>query len=199
MENIIGSIEKAKFIIYIFAFILTIIEVIQIIRRVIHKRPTRHLRKVWGIKDKEDVILVCSELEDPEEQQIVKDKLEDEQGEFIYNPKYGDLDAYFEVVYTLLKLYPNLKLRILSCGEAAKIKLEYDKTLILIGGPDYNTTTREFLQYAKIYYRSPDCEEQSTEYTNQTIHTPDVKEEMIFTETKKNWYSFITSKFTKKK
>ncbi len=30
---------------------------------------TRHLRKVWGIRDGDHVIVVCSELDDPETRQ----------------------------------------------------------------------------------------------------------------------------------
>src|SRR5688572_29914845 len=139
--------DNIKFLVYAYALFLSCIEAIKITKNVIRKSKTRDLRKVWGIRDKEDIILVCSELDDAEKEQIVE-------GEFIYNRKYGDLDAYFEVVYTLLRLYPNLKLRILSCGEAAQIKLEYDKTIILIGGPDYNTTTEEFLSHSQFEYRS---------------------------------------------
>ena len=161
MEKIIIIIDEIKFIIYIFALIFTIYEVFKFIKNSIRRSKTRHLRKVWGIKDKEAVVLVCSELDKPEKQQIVD-------GEFIYNRKYGDLDAYFEVVYTLLRLFPNLKLRILSCGEAAKIKFEYDKTLIIIGGPDYNSTTEEFLPYSQIEYKSPDWEE-SLKYPGEIV------------------------------
>ena len=52
---------------------------------------TRHLRKVWGIKNGDQVIVVCSELDEPEARQQVEPR------EFIYSYKYGDLDAYIEV------------------------------------------------------------------------------------------------------
>lgn len=145
----INELDSIKLVIYFYAFVLSCIHGFKLTRSLIHRSKTRHLRKIWGIKDREDVILVCSELDNPEIEQIVC-------GEFIYNRKYGDLDAYFEVVYTLLRLYPNLKLRILSCGEVVKIKLEYDKTIILIGGPDYNSITEELLSYSQFEYRSPD-------------------------------------------
>lgn len=161
MENLMHIVDEIKFVVYAYALIFSCIEGIKLTRSVIHRSKTRHLRKVWGIKDKEDIILVCSELDRPEVEQIVC-------GEFIYNRKYGDLDAYFEVVYTLLRLYPNLKLKILSCGEAAKIKLEYDKTMISIGGPDYNSTTEELLSCTQFEYRSSDWEK-SIKYPDEIV------------------------------
>jgi hypothetical protein len=149
MIKLLNEIDLLKLIVYSYALVVSCVEGIKLTRNVIRRSKTRHLRKVWGIKDKEDVILVCSELDNPETEQIVD-------GEFIYSRKYGDLDAYIEVVYTLLRLYPNLKLKILSCGEAAKIRLEYEKTIVLIGGPDYNSTTEELLQYTQFEYRSKD-------------------------------------------
>src|SRR5437763_7695072 len=142
MVRLVQIIDQLKFFVYSYALILSCIEAFKLTRKVIHLRKTRHLRKVWGIKDRENVILVCSELDEPEKRQNLEPR------EYIYNLKYGDVDAYFEAVYTLLRLYPNLQLRILSCGEAEEIRLEYDKTLILIGGPDYNSSTHDFLGYS---------------------------------------------------
>lgn len=148
-EELLNYATTVEFWLSLIGGIVTISQLIVWIIRGIRRQKTKHLRKVWGIKDKEDVILVCSELDNPEVEQIVDN-------EFIYNRKYGDLDAYFEVVYTLLKLFPSLKLRILSCGEAASIRMEYDKTIILIGGPDYNSITEAFLEHTQFEYRSQD-------------------------------------------
>ncbi len=113
----------------------------------------RHLRKIWGIKNGENVIVICSELDEPEERQKVEPR------EFIYNLKYGDVDAYFEVIITLLRLFPNIKLRVLSSGEAENTPFDLAQHLILIGGPDYNYMTdlmlqKEITQYT---YMSPDA------------------------------------------
>jgi hypothetical protein len=161
-QIVIEIIDDIKLFVYAYALILSCIEGIKLTKKVARLRKTRYLRRVWGIKDKETVVLVCSELENPEREQYVD-------GEFIYNRKYGDLDAYIEVVYTLLRLYPNLKLKILSCGEAAKIKVPYDKTLILIGGPDYNSTTADFLDKSQFKYMSPETDEASVNYPNNIV------------------------------
>jgi hypothetical protein len=137
---------------------------------------TRHLQKVWGIKDGDHVIVVCSELPNPEERQFVKEEGDDEvpieeRREFIYNLKYGDVDAYFEVIVTLLRLFPKIKLRILSSGEAKKTRLDLAQHLILIGGPDYNAFTKRVLGegVTQFGYRSSDLNEQSQVYPEEIV------------------------------
>ena len=71
------------------AVVITVIGLVLWIRKRISLRRTRHLRKVWGIKDHDAVVVVCSELDDPTERQNVEAR------EFIYCLKYGDVDAYF--------------------------------------------------------------------------------------------------------
>jgi hypothetical protein len=149
----------------VYAFFISLIWVFLSTKKLKHFWRTRHLRKVWGIKDHDYVIIVCSELENPEERQNVEPR------EFIYNLKYGDVDAYFEVVVTLLRLYPNLKLSIFSAGEAKVTRINLARHLILIGGPDYNTITGRILKkkITRFYYRSPYVEEQSTEYPEEIV------------------------------
>jgi len=119
----------------------------------------RHLRKIWGIKNGDYVIVVCSELDDPKNRQNVEPR------EFIYNLKYGDVDAYFEVIVTLLRLYPNIKLQAMSAGEAESTPIDLARQLILIGGPDYNSITDRILQkkITQYGYRSPYVEKASVE------------------------------------
>jgi len=137
-------------LIYNFDFIhlaLVAIAVVIGVLHVIHKFKhyfrlfrTRHLRKIWGIKNGDHVIVICSELDDAEQRQNVEPK------EFIYNLKYGDVDAYFEVVITLLRLFPDIKLSILSSGEAENTRIDMARHIILIGGPDYNAITARILE-----------------------------------------------------
>jgi hypothetical protein len=147
------------------AVVLIIIEVISKTKKIARFLRTRHIRKVWGIKNRDYVIVVCSELDDPEVRQNVEPR------EFIYNLKYGDVDAYFEVIVTLLRLYSNLKLRILSAGEAENTRIDLAQHLILIGGPDYNSITGRFLKkgITQFYYRSPYVEERSIEHPEEIV------------------------------
>jgi len=160
--NLNAYLTDFKFWITIYTIIISIIGAIKLTKKQILLWQTRKLRKIWGIKDKENVIVVCSELDDQEIRQNVEPR------EYIYNLKYGDIDAYFEVIVTLLRLYPRLKIRILSSGEAERIKLDLYQTCILIGGPDYNVTTERILakQITQFYYRSPYLKESSK-------HNPD--------------------------
>lgn len=158
-------VTSVTFWINVYALIITLVYAIQLTKKFLRSRRTRHLRKVWGIRDGESVIVVCSELENPEHRQLVEPPRE-----FIYSLKYGDVDAYFEVVTTLLRLYPAIKLRIMSAGEATATRVDLARHLILIGGPDYNALTREILNQSdtQFDYRSPDGATQS-EKTPQEI------------------------------
>lgn len=141
-----------------FLLILTIIEVIEKTKQFIRCWRTRYLRKVWGIKNGDYVTVVCSELDNPAQRQ------NEEPREFIYNLKYGDVDAYFEVIITLLRLYPDIKLRKFSAGEAGSAPLDMARHLILIGGPDYNSFTERILekQITQYSYKSIKVDEGST-------------------------------------
>jgi hypothetical protein len=111
----------------------------------------RHLRRVWGIRGRDSVVLVCSELDDPIPRQYAEDR------EFIYLLKYGDVDALVEVTSTLLRLYPDIDLKVLSSGEADTVPLDLGSHIVLIGGPDYNRLSRRILELGRtrFEYRSP--------------------------------------------
>lgn len=149
----------------VYALIVSLIGVVLSTKKLCRFWQTRHLRKVWGIKNRDYVIVVCSELDDPEERQNVEPR------EFIYNLKYGDVDAYFEVIITLLRLYPNIKLRILSAGEAENTRIDLAIHLILIGGPDYNSITGRILRknITQFYYRSPYVEQKSLGHPEEIV------------------------------
>lgn len=149
----------------IYTIILSIIGAIKLTQRQILLWHTRNLRKVWGIKNKDTVIVICSELDEPETRQNVEPR------EFIYNLKYGDVDAYFEVIVTLLRLFPKLKLRILSSGEAENTRFDMAQTLVLIGGPDYNSITGKILgkKITQFNYRSPFVNEKSEKFPDEIV------------------------------
>lgn len=149
----------------IYALIVSIIGVLLSTKRLGRLWKTRHLRKVWGIKNGDYVIVVCSELDEPDERQKAEPR------EFIYSLKYGDVDAYFEVVITLLRLFPKIKLRIISSGEAENTRVDLARHLILIGGPDYNTITKRILkkQTTQFLYRSPYVQEQSAKFPDEIV------------------------------
>lgn len=151
------SLDSVEFWVNGYALIVSVVGVALSTRRLQHAWRTRHLRKVWGIRDGDRVIVVCSELDDPEVRQNVEPR------EFIYNLKYGDVDAYFEVVVSLLRLYPSIKLRVMSAGEAETTRLDLARHLIVIGGPDYNTLAKRILSWnlTQFEYRGPDCPTQS--------------------------------------
>ncbi len=96
----------------------------------------RNLRKVLGISDGDRVVVVCSELDEAEKRQMVEDR------EYIYLMKYGDLDAWVELIFSLLRIYPNIDLRIMASGEAMSSTIDLQHQILLIGGPDYNLLTR---------------------------------------------------------
>jgi len=126
---------------------------------------TRHLRKVWGIKDRDSVVIVCSELDNSGERQNLEPR------EFIYSLKFGDLDAYIEVVVTILRLFPNVRLRIMSSGEAENASFNLARHLILVGGPDYNTMTARILKMnaTQFNYRSPYLDQKSDKYPDEIV------------------------------
>lgn len=153
------------FFIKVYAVVLSLLGVVLSTRKLPRLWRTRHLRKVWGIKNGDSVIVVCSELEEPEVRQHIEPR------EFIYSLKYGDVDAYFEVVITLLRLYPAIKLRIMSAGEAATTRMDLASHLILIGGPDYNTLAERVLSgnATQYDYRSPYVTTQSSQYPEEIV------------------------------
>lgn len=150
VTGLIHSLDYIHLALIALAALITAIHVIRRIKHYLRLFRTRYLRKVWGIKNGDHVTVVCSELENAEERQNMEAR------NFIYNLRYGDVDAYFEVVINLLRLYPDIKLRILSSGEAEGTRIDMARHLILIGGPDYNSFTERILnkQITQYTYKS---------------------------------------------
>jgi len=159
------TLDSVEFWITAYAVALSLIEVLRGTSKLRHLWRTRHLRRVWGIKDGDQVVVVCSELDDPTTRQHVEPR------EFIYSLKYGDVDAYFEVLVTLLRLYPGVRLRVMSAGEAESTRLDLSRHLIVIGGPDYNTLAARVLGWkqTQFNYRSPHVPVQSTEHPEEIV------------------------------
>ncbi|MHC4155074.1 MAG: hypothetical protein ACYST6_09155 [Planctomycetota bacterium] len=96
-------------------------------------------RRLWGLAN-EAVYVVCSELDRSKKRQ------QPEPGEFLYLGKYGDLDALFEVLVSLNRLFPNLSPKFCTGDEFENLTGNpYAENLILIGGPDYNKVVRELM------------------------------------------------------
>jgi hypothetical protein len=159
------TIDNIAFWVELYALIISIFGVLMSTKRLGRLWKTRYLRKVWGIRDRDYVIVVCSELDETEKRQNVEPR------EFIYSLKYGDVDAYFEVVVTLLRLFPNIKLRIMSSGEAESTRIDLARHLILVGGPDYNAITSRILkkEVTQYQYRSPFVVRQSEHFPGEIV------------------------------
>jgi hypothetical protein len=159
------SIDDFSFFVKVYAVALSLLSLALSTRKLKHLWRTRNLRRVWGIKDGDYVAVVCSELEKPEERQHVEPR------EFIYSLKYGDVDAFFEIIVTLLRLFPKIKLQICSSGEAEKMRMDLSRHLILIGGPDYNLITERILdkEITQISYRSPYLDDKSSSCPEEIV------------------------------
>lgn len=99
----------------------------------------RNIRKILGIRPGDDVLIVCSELPDPIDRQMVEPR------EYIYLMKYGDLDAWVEYLLSMVKMFPKVHLHIKSSGEALQNPMDLEGHISLIGGPDYNKMTDHFI------------------------------------------------------
>ena len=108
--------------------------------------PDYYPKSLWGFSEYDDVLVICSELEEPEKRQ------HPEPNEYIYLSKYGDVDSLMEVLVTLHRVYPELKITFRSANEVATIPEQYTGNIILIGGPDYNRITGLFQEYSPYEY-----------------------------------------------
>ena len=110
--------------------------------------PDRYARAIWGFEDFDDVMVACTELDDPEKLQ------HPEPWEFIYLSKYGDLDALFEVETTVHELFPNAHVEHRTGNEIlrARVPSTYSGNLVIVGGPDYNALARHFETSCPIEY-----------------------------------------------
>lgn len=59
------NLDSIEFWITAYAVVLSLIEAVRATGKLRHLRRTRHLRRVWGLKDGDQVIVVCSELDEP--------------------------------------------------------------------------------------------------------------------------------------
>jgi len=135
-----------------YAFILTVITGVSFTRKFIRNWPYRHIKKIFGIRNGDRVVLLCSELPDAESRQWVEPR------EFIHLMKYGDVDALLELVASLLRIYPDIDLKILTANDVDHVQVDLDKHVILVGGPDYNPLIRRLITDGKtaISYYSED-------------------------------------------
>ena len=159
------NIDSIGFWIKVYAVILSLVTGIKSTAKIRHWWKTRYLQRVWGLKNGDAVTVVCSELDNPVVRQNVEPR------EFIYSLKYGDVDAFFEVVVTLLRLYPNIKLHVMSAGEVEDTRLDLTRHLIVIGGPDYNSLAERVLSWriTQFEYRSPDSPSQSAQHPDEIV------------------------------
>jgi hypothetical protein len=163
------SLDSVAFWINVYVVLLSLGTAFSWTRGFLRLRRTRHFRHVWGIRDGDQVTVVCSELDEPERRQLIEPR------EFIYNLKYGDVDAFVEVLVTLWRLFPSLKLRVMSAGEAEKTRLDLETHFVVIGGPDYNVLAGRVLDWGETQfdYRSPPDKERRSRYLRmQSVKYP---------------------------
>ena len=170
--NAYNVVLSTKFWISVYAVVLSLMSAAQNTKKLQHLWLTRHLRRVWGIKDGEQVIVVCSELDEPANRQQVEPR------EFIYSLKYGDVDAYFDVLVTLLRLYPSIRMRVMSAGEIETTRLDLSRHIIVIGGPDYNALAERVLSWGQMQfeYRIPFSATISSEHPEEIVLYDNVRQ-----------------------
>lgn len=112
------------------------------------REPDHYFKGVWSLGEFDDVVVACSELDDPEKLQ------HPEPWEFIYLSKYGDLDALFEVESTIHELYPNVHVEHKTGSEVLNVRGQdqLSGNLVLVGGPDYNSLTQVFEKFSPVEY-----------------------------------------------
>lgn len=98
-------------------------------------------RKVWfGGTSPREVTIVCPELPPSYQPKYAKD----DSPEFVNLAHFGDLDALVEVLTLLPKLLPNTVVKYITSEEVQR--KDKNGTLIVIGGPDFNTLTEMLLE-----------------------------------------------------
>jgi hypothetical protein len=137
--------DTTSVIITIISILITVVSIFLVIydktgsiNEIRERWKLRHLRKIFNFKNGEKVIVVCSEL--PVEdggQQIL------EKREYIYYRKYGDLDALFECLLSMIKNFPKVNFEIRTSSENIT---NLDAHIIVIGGPDYNMQAKNIIK-----------------------------------------------------
>lgn len=168
----IFSIENIKLFVGIYTITLSVIGGIFAVHKLKRHWRYRYIKKILGIKDKQTVLFVCSELDNPEERQLVEPPRE-----FIYLMKYGDVDAWVETLFSILRIYPNIELRLASAGEISLTRADLCHHIIVIGGPDYNSLVARIfkmdiprrMDIPRIRYHSPDGDVSKTSPNEITL------------------------------
>jgi hypothetical protein len=161
MLSTVGGVLIDAFKLY--ALILTLVSGTSFTRRFLRNWPYRHIKKILGVKNGDEVVLLCSELSDPEKRQWVEPR------EFIHLMKYGDVDALIEIIASLLRMYPDIDLKILTAHDTERVHVDLAKHVILVGGPDYNPLVRKLLDEgnSSITYHSEDIKSPSPSHPDE--------------------------------
>ena len=167
MESFFSNIlESPTFIIIgfigaVISMILGIKELVEKIKRKKFERKYKYLIKLFaGIKNKDKITIICSELEEADRLKYDPSKFP---REFYYHHRFGDIDAYIETLATISTLFPKSELKLMSSEDAQSERSSGFKKnhLILVGGGDFNKTASQFLnsKNTQIGYREPLPEE----------------------------------------
>lgn len=134
-----STITRVGLLVTIIAGSITLSGIIYTAYKILVGRRFRNIRKVLGIRENERIIVICSELPDGVERQMIEPR------EFIYHLKYGDLDALIEAMTTLVRVFPKNDIRLMSAGETLSANTNLDANIIVLGGPDYNKVAEHFI------------------------------------------------------
>ena len=109
------------------------------------------VRRVWkGESAFNQVTIVCPELPKSYRPKYSRNA----SLEFVNLARYGDPDALVEVLSFLPKLLPNAQVKQLTCAELHPN--DRAGNLIVIGGPDFNTVSRDLIKAVRLPFT---CEE----------------------------------------
>jgi hypothetical protein len=115
--------------------------------------PDYYFRALWGFGEFDEVLVICSELDEPEKRQ------RPEPNEYLYLSKYGDVDSLLEVLVTLHRLYPRANVKYRSAGEVNAIREDFSPNVVVVGGPDYNAIAGHFAEHCPFEYLTGEKEE----------------------------------------
>lgn len=104
-----------------------------------------YFRQLWSLDPKTHTYVLPGTLPSS----IASNQFED----FIRLRNYTDLDAVFLVAETITRMYPEMKVSVLSASSTDKLPDDWgDSNLVLIGGPDFNVLVKEFDDCCPIKY-----------------------------------------------
>ncbi|WP_338848755.1 hypothetical protein V8J88_07485 [Massilia sp. W12] len=114
-----------------------------------------------GLKDKEVVDIVCSELP---EKELPYFALETDRNYLRY-ARFADLDSFIHLKTHLIRMYPQLKIRDFTASEH---KISDYETLFVLGGPAWNKRFRAFQDQLPFYFiEKPDCEDDLLKFKDE--------------------------------